>query len=72
MVAGERGQEQARELVADRLAQAEDSRRRDVLQLVQAGAMLEEERKATAVVERGGVHDPHIGHDTPPGDPSPE
>jgi hypothetical protein len=72
MVAGECGQKQARELIADRLAQAERSRRRDVLQLVQAGAVLEEERKATAGVERGGVHDPHIGHDTPPGDPSPE
>ena len=72
MVAGERGQEQARELVADRLVQSEDGRRRDVLEPVQTGAVLEEERKATACLERGGVHDPHIGHDTPPGDPSPE
>jgi len=72
MIAGERGQEQARERVADCLAQAEDGCRWDVIQPVQTRAVLEEERKATACLERGGVHDPNIGHDTPPADPSPE
>ena len=75
MVAGERAQEQACELVADRLAEAEHGCRRAVLDPVQASAMLDDESKATAGLRRGGgggVHDPHIGHGTPPGDPSPE
>jgi hypothetical protein len=72
MVADECAQEESRELVADRLAQAERGRRRPVLDAVQPSAMLEDERKATAGLERGGVHEPDIGHGTPPGDPSPE
>ena len=72
MIAGECAQEQPRELVADRLVQAKHGRRGPVLDVVQASAMLEDERKATAGLERGGVHAPHIGHGTPPGDPSPE
>lgn len=72
MIAGERGQEQASELVAGGLAQAQDGRRGRVLDVVQASAMLEDESEATAGLRRGGVHDPHIGHGTPPGDPSPE
>jgi hypothetical protein len=72
MVAGQCGQEQASELVAGRLAQAQDSGRGRVLDPVQTGAMLEDESEATAGLRRGGVHDPHIGHGTPPGNPSPE
>ena len=72
MVAGQCGQEQARELVAGCLAQAQDGRRRRVLDAVQASAMLEDEGEASVGLERGGVHEPHIGHGPPPGDPSPE
>ncbi len=72
MVAGECAQEQARELVAGRLAQAQDGRRRRVLDAVQASAMLEDEGEASVGLERGGVHEPNIGHGPPPGDPSPE
>jgi len=43
MIAGERAQEQARELGADRLVEAEYGRRRPVLDPVQASAMLEDE-----------------------------
>jgi hypothetical protein len=72
MIAGECGQEQARELVADRLAEAEHGRRRAVLDLVQTSAMLEDESEATAGLRRGGVHDLHIGRAASPGHPSPE
>ena len=72
MVAGERAQEQSRQLVADRLVEAQDGRRAPVLDAVQAGAMLENESQATAGLIRGGVHNPHIGHGPRPGDPSPE
>jgi hypothetical protein len=43
MVAGQRSQEQARELVADRLVEAQHSRRPAVLDPVQTRAMLEDE-----------------------------
>ena len=72
MVAGQCGQEQTSELVAGGLAQAQDGRRGRVLDPVQASAMLEDESEATAGLRRGGVHDPHIGHGTPPADPSRE
>ena len=72
MIAGECAQEQARELVADRLAKADSGRRRPVLDPVQASAMVENEGEASVSLERGGVHEPHIGPGPPPGDPSPE
>jgi hypothetical protein len=72
MIAGECAQEQARELVADRLAEAEHGRRRPLLDPVQASAMLEDESESTGCLGRSGVHDLHIGHGPPPGDPSPE
>jgi hypothetical protein len=72
MIAGECAQEQARELVADRLVQAEHGRWRPMVDPVQASAMLEDEAEASVGLERGGVHEPHIGHGPPPGDPSPE
>ena len=72
MIAGECAQEQARELVAGGLAQAQDGRRGRVLDSVQASTMLEDEGEASVGLERGGVHEPHIGHAPPPGDPSPE
>ena len=72
MLAGERAHEQPRELVTDRLAETKRGRRRGVLEGAQSSAMLEDESKATTGLRRGGVHDPHIGHGTPPGDPSAE
>ena len=56
MVAGERAQEQACELVADRLAEAEHGCRRTVLDPVQASAMLEDQSEATVGLGSGGVH----------------
>lgn len=49
MVAHECAQQQARELVADRLMETEDGRRASLLDLVQAGAVLENESQATGV-----------------------
>jgi hypothetical protein len=72
MIACECAQEQARELVADRLAKADGGRRRSVLDPVQASAMLEDECESSVGLDRGGVRDPNIGHGPPPGDPSPE
>jgi hypothetical protein len=72
MIAGERANEQARELVSDRLAQADRGGWRPVLDPVQASAMFEDQREATVGLKRGGVHEPHIGHGPPPGDPSRE
>ena len=72
MLAGQSGQEQASELVAGGLAQAQDGRRGRVLDSVQSSAMLEDEGEASVGLDRGGVHEPHIGHGPPPGDPSPE
>ena len=43
MVAGQRSQEQARQLVANLLIEAQHRRRPAVLDPVQAGAMLEDE-----------------------------
>lgn len=43
MIADECAQEQACELVPDRLVEAHDARRADVLNAVQAGAVLEDE-----------------------------
>ena len=43
MLADERSQKQARELVADRLAETNDGRRPNVVDAVQASAVLENE-----------------------------
>lgn len=43
MIADERAQEQARELVSDRLVQANDTGRGDVMNAVQSSAVLEDE-----------------------------
>ena len=72
MLTGQSGQEQASELVAGGLAQPKDGRRWRVLDAVQPSAMLEDEGEASVGLKRGGVHEPHIGHGAPPGDPSPE
>jgi hypothetical protein len=56
MIAHERGQEQARELVTDCLVETDHGRRAPVLDPVQPSAMLEDESEATTVLVRGGVH----------------
>ena len=71
MVAGECAQEQACELVADRLAEPQDGRRWPVLDPVQPSAVLENEGQTTGL-GRGGVHAPNIGRGPPPVDPSRE
>ena len=60
MIAGERVQQQALELLADRLAQPERSGRLHVLQAVHARAVLEDERQR-AGWRLGGIHVPNIG-----------
>lgn len=47
MIAHERTEEQARELVADRLVQAHLAGRTDVMDAVQAGAVLDDESETT-------------------------
>ena len=56
MIADERAQKQARELVADRLVEAEHGGRTPMLDPVQASAMLEDESETTAGLRSGGVH----------------
>ena len=56
MIAGQRAQEQASELIADRLVEAEHCRRTPVLDPVQASAMLEDQSEATVGLGSGGVH----------------
>jgi len=71
MVAGQRVQQQARELLTERLSEAQ--RGRDVLELiaVRAGAVLGELRQSWGQ-RLGRVHVPGIGARPLPTDPSPE
>jgi hypothetical protein len=55
MVADECAQEQARELVPNRLVEAKDCRRAPALDAVQASAVLEDEGEATGL-RSGGFH----------------
>jgi hypothetical protein len=73
VVARKGAYEQTGELVADCLAEAEQSRWVAMLDAVQASAVLEDEVEPAGRVRRGGVHRaPVIGPRSAPGDPSPE
>jgi len=72
VVARQGGQQQACELVADRLAQADDGGRSTVLDAVQAGAVLEDQSEPATGFRGGGGHAPVIGEGLAAGDPSPE
>ena len=56
MIAGQRAQQQASQLVADRLVEAEHGRRTPLLDPVQSSAMLEDESESTAGLGSGGFH----------------
>ena len=74
MVAGEGGDEQPRELVADRLAEAQDAGGPPILLATQLGAVLQDHGEPSARGrQRRGVHlGPVIGFAQTPGDPSRE
>lgn len=71
MVAGKGVQQQAGELLADRLPEPESSRWLHVLQAVHARAVLEDERHR-AGLRLCGIHVPSIGSRARPEDPSRE
>jgi hypothetical protein len=69
VVAGESAQQQARELVPDRLTKAHDSGGTIVdLVVVETSAVLENEGE-TPLLRRGGIHVPSIGVPRWAGDP---
>ena len=65
MVADECAQEQACELVAERLVETDDPCRPDLMDAVQPGALLKDERECAICLRGGGFHIPAYRRSAP-------